>query len=83
MRDQKTDKLISEILDQNGIFLEEDMTMNLDMDSLTFISIIVGIESTFNIDIPEKFLIKKPVTYNDFYEFIYMILEDPETIKVN
>lgn len=79
MSNQNIDNMIGELLEQNGIFLEEDMTESMEMDSLTFISIIVGIEESFTVNIPEKYLIEKPDTYQDFFELVYRILNDPES----
>lgn len=51
------DKLIV-IFENNGIIIDQSLETNLnyyDMDSITFVSIIVDIEREFNIVIPDEF----------------------------
>ena len=61
MRRQDMDNSIEErliaVMEQNGIFISDDWDAELDFDSITFISTIVGIETEFGIDIPEELLL--------------------------
>ena len=52
---------VKTILEQNGIFFYDDMEEILDLDSLTYVSILVELENEFQIDIPEQYLTKRCV----------------------
>ncbi len=47
--------IIEKILTESGIEFTQDYEL-LDMDSITFISMIIGIEQEFNIQFPDEYL---------------------------
>lgn len=63
---------VIDIMEQNGIFYEEedDEDSAFEMDSLTFMSIIIDIEEAFEIKIPEEVLGIDYKKYSDFVEKI-------------
>ena len=68
-------KTLEKILESYGIYLkegEDDLT-NYILDSLQFISFIVDIESTLNIDIPDYLL--KYDTLKSFNQFVSRLEE--------
>ena len=71
-------------LEENGIYIPDDFNEELDMDSITFISIIVCIEEKMQISIPDEYLARdKFRTINNFIENINIIfnsLENAENI---
>lgn len=72
--------IMIKILDENGIYLCEDISSELEVDSLTYMSIIVGIEEAFNIVIPEKYLTANaPSSILEFCDFAIDILNDSDT----
>lgn len=64
------DDIVISVFQENGIYMYNDKDDDLDIDSITFISLIVFIEKRFNIIIPDEMLIESPKTYNQFSEFI-------------
>lgn len=72
------------ILEENGIYIPDDLDEELDMDSITFISIIVCIEEKMQISIPDEYLaIDRFRTINNFIKNINIIfnsLENAENI---
>ena len=65
-------------LEENGIYIPDD----LDMDSITFISIAVCIEEKMQISIPDEYLaIDKFKTINSFIENINIILNSLENAE--
>lgn len=75
MQKEKIKEIMNMVLEQNGIYPEEDLMENIDMDSLTFISIVVGLEEELGINIPADLLNSRPENYKEFYELGYNILE--------
>lgn len=76
MNKKEIKNVLINVMEENGVYFFEDlMDEELDIDSLTFISIIVGIEEKLNIEIDNKLLIEYPKTYNDFIIFIEKALE--------
>ena len=68
--------IVLQILEENGIYISEDLDADLDMDSITFISIIVCFENQLGIYIPDEYLtIDKFKTINDFVKNITEIIE--------
>ena len=55
--DNSIEERLIAVMEQNGIFISDDWDAELDFDSITFISTIVGIETEFGIDIPEELLL--------------------------
>ena len=54
-----------------------DLIDNLGMDSIAFITLIVEIETTFNISVPDEFvLIENFKTFDSIYELLYRQLTD-------
>lgn len=66
---------INKIFEVNGIQIDSLNSKYeiLDIDSLSFISIMVDIENEFQIEIPENYFGKVPESYNDFVEMIKKI----------
>lgn len=70
MEEKVIKNILKEAMEENGVyFFENLMDEELDIDSLTFISIIVSIEEKLNIEIDNELLIEYPKTYNDFVQF--------------
>ncbi len=72
-------KKTNQVLEENGIYLSENLETYLDIDSLTFMSILVGIEEEFKINIPEKYLTDMATSISEMYDFIERVLDDPES----
>lgn len=69
-------------LEENGIYIPDDLDEELDMDSITFISIAVYIEEKMQISIPDEYLaIDKFKTINSFIENINIILNSLENAE--
>ncbi len=67
---------INRLLEDNGIlFFPEAPDAPLEMDSLTFISLIVDIENTYDISIPPEEISFPPNTYAGLYQYIIKILD--------
>ena len=79
------EKSLVNIFEQKGIFLSVDEKDDeLDMDSIQFISIIVEIESVFEISIEDDDLLQsKFKTFRDFYEMIYLLKNSNTTYEKN
>lgn len=73
------DKL-TKIFSENGVdILPEQYTDLLEVDSIQFVSIIVDIETEFEIEIPEEYLIlSKLPTFSDFISLIECLLKAEE-----
>lgn len=69
----------NQVLDENGIYLSGNLDVDLDIDSLTYMSVLVGIEEAFKINIPEKYLINMPSSILEMYDFMEEVLNDPES----
>ncbi len=51
-------EILYEVLNNNGIFFDEDgLDQPLEMDSLTFVTLIVDIENTFGIIYPQEYMV--------------------------
>jgi len=64
---------ILEVFHANGVMLTEaDYSLPLEIDSVQFISILVGIEEKFGIEIPEQYMNREENlnTFNDFVEMV-------------
>lgn len=62
---------LKEILRDNGvIFLNEGDDSDLELDSIQFVSVIVEIEETFHITIPDEMLSEAPKTLKEFSDLI-------------
>lgn len=74
---EKIMEIISSIIEQENIAIEqanEDLVM-LGMDSIKFISIVVAIEETFQIEVPdEKLLITEMGTLNKMIDVVLTAL---------
>lgn len=65
---------INMILEQNGVDCDNKVELE-EMDSLTYISCIVDIEETFNIELPDSLLEKNWLEdLNEFAQFIEMFI---------
>lgn len=76
---------IRKILDENGIYISDNPNENLDLDSITFISIIVCLENELEIEVPDDYLlIDKFMTFNNYVDNVKFILgmeEEKQTIN--
>lgn len=69
-------KVAQKILSQNGIYSYDTLDDEpLECDSLTFISIIVGIENELSIIVDNSLLINYPQTYNEYITLIIRAVE--------
>lgn len=51
-------EILYEVLNNNGIFFDEDsLNQPLEMDSLTFVTLIVDIENSFGIVYPQEYMV--------------------------
>lgn len=68
---KEIEKIIKQLLFENGIcFDDEDLKYVLQMDSLTYMSFLVGMEDKLNIVIPDKYLVDLPKTYQGLVQRI-------------
>lgn len=64
-------------MEQNGIYISDEWDEELDFDSITFISTIVGIEEAFSIEIPADILLFENFkTFNLYINNIKQILSE-------
>ena len=81
---ESTKMLTVQVLEENGIYIDEEYKDDpLEMDSISFMSVMTGLEEAFNIYIPVKYINNPPKTFTEFLNFIENILNDPETIDKN
>ena len=70
------DNVLKTIFEDNGVIIitgEEDL--ELEIDSIQFLSVIVDIEETFKIEIPDDLLIADQLlSFNDFYSLVQDLL---------
>ena len=65
---------LSAIFDENGINVI-DPNAPLELDSMQFISIIVSIEDTFQIEVPDNYLSEDQlVNFNDFLAMVESVI---------
>lgn len=63
-------EILIRLFEDNGVFINlNDFDETLEMDSITFITLVVDVENVFGIEIPENYLI-----YNE--HFTFKTLED-------
>jgi acyl carrier protein len=69
-------KILYEVLNNNGIFFDEDsLDQPLEMDSLTFVTLIVDIENSFGIIYPQEYMVyDKALTLLQLEEVIKSLL---------
>ena len=71
----KIENQIRKILDENGIYVSENQDEKLELDSITFISIIVCIENELGIEIPDDYLsMEKFMTFNNYIDNVKHIV---------
>ncbi|MBP3617467.1 MAG: hypothetical protein J6J38_05450 [Lachnospiraceae bacterium] len=73
MMKEEIQKKVLEIMNNNGIFiasLEDESEDKVDVDSLSYISIMVDMECEFDIAIPEKYFSSTPETYCEFVKML-------------
>ena len=68
---------LNRIISENGNDIaSNNINEKLDIDSITFVSLIVEIENEFDIEIPDDYLlIEKLGTYSQFLDMIIDLLE--------
>ena len=71
-------KRLKQIFESVGIYLDDDeLDDELEIDSLQFVAVIVGIENEFLIRISNDFEdYSSLVTFNDFYNLVSLYFED-------
>lgn len=66
---------VKDMFEENGLVIfpgEEDAS--LDLDSLRLISLVVAVENTFEIEVPEQYLSQAMLSsYNDFCDLVVML----------
>lgn len=74
---QEMECVLRRALAENGIniFSEDDQDKPLNLDSLSFISVIVSLEK-LGIFIPDDFLIENPKSFNEFLSFLLNIKKE-------
>ena len=72
---RSVEEILKLSFEENDIYFYNDIDKNedLDLNSLTLISLIVSLEKHCEIDFPSEILLETPKTYNDFYELIKKI----------
>jgi acyl carrier protein len=66
---------VAVVMDQNGLIIDsDDLDSSLEVDSITFMSIIVGLEEEFGIVIPEGELVNIPQSYRQFIDMVLRIV---------
>lgn len=66
---------IKKILDDNGVFyFSDEDEAPVEMDSITFISLIIGLEEQYGIDIPASNVIEPPGTYGKLVDYLAKIV---------
>ena len=76
------ERLLS-ILEQNGVYISKDWDEELDFDSITFISTVVGIENEFELEVPDDILMLEEFkTFRMYVKNISNILSNTNP-KVN
>ena len=62
---------IQEILEENGVFYFPDADDSpVEMDSLTFVSLIVSLEERYSVDISSEYMREPPDTYRNLINFL-------------
>lgn len=62
---------IQEILEENGVFYFPDEDDSpIEMDSLTFVSLIVSLEEKCGVDVSTEYMIEPPNTYRKLIDFL-------------
>lgn len=62
---------INLVMEQNGIFANElDSDTDMELDSLSIVSILVCLENEFDFAFPDDELLNVPQVYNDFVQFV-------------
>ena len=75
MTSNTIEKKLLEVMEQNGIYISDKWNEELDFDSITFISTIVGIEDIFGIEVPDEMLLLENFkTFNQYVINIKKIL---------
>jgi acyl carrier protein len=74
-----SERLLS-VLEQNGVYISNDWDEELEFDSITFISTIVGIETEFDLVVPDEFLLlEKFKTFRMYTECIDEIIVESQS----
>lgn len=70
---------VENIFTLNGVDITDDTSVN-NMDSLEYMSILIGLEEKFNIEFPDSVLVKNMFeSMDDFYLLMGFLLEDRYT----
>lgn len=77
MNTQVIRERVKTMFEENGLVIfpgEEDAS--LDLDSLRLISLIVAVENTFDIEVPDQYLSQTILTsYNDFCDLVLLLCQ--------
>ena len=81
-------EILTKLFSESGIDLDVleyvDLVDDLGMDSINFISLIIEIETAFEIQIPDEWLqMEKFQTYTAIYSTVAELLSEKETEKDN
>jgi len=69
---------IMKVFRNNGVFIKDDETAEneiMDIDSLTYVSVMVDMESEFDTELDEFVIAKQDVTYASFIDQLADLLE--------
>ena len=71
-----TNEILTSVFVENGInFLPADPDSDIIMDSIEFVSVIVTLESEFNVEIPDEYLLMEKLrTFSQFHNMIESLL---------
>lgn len=68
-------KIFKRAYAENGIFYDEiQPDENLNLDSLTLVSLLVCLENELNIEFPDEYLINIPQTFNGMFQLVLNII---------
>lgn len=85
---EKIVEILSVLFENSGVdkdvFQYADLVDDLGMDSISFISLIIELEATFDIQVPDEWLqIEKFQTYKEIYTEVEMLLNEKKTENGN
>ena len=78
MNTEMIQKKVKKMFEENGLIIfpgEEDAA--LDLDSLRLISLVVAVENTFDVEVPDQYLSQAMLaSYNDFCDLVTTLCQE-------
>ena len=74
----KNERDLMNVFEENGVFVDDKNVLLQEYipDSLTFVSMVIGIEEEFDIELPEEMLLIDNLgTFNSLWERVYSLYE--------